>query len=73
MLCGGLAAGAESLYPIDTDGKQITLTVFRSMDSNLIDYIGDWNETPFYQAIEKATGIHVEFIFSHQRPTRGKR
>ena len=62
MLGGALCASAESLYPIDTAGKEVTLTVFRSMDPSLIDYISDWNETPFCQAIVKATGIHVEFI-----------
>lgn len=62
LLLGLCAGTAQAAYPIDTNGKPATLTVFRNMEPDLSDYISDWNEAPFYQAIEEATGIHIEFI-----------
>ena len=43
-------------------GETATLKVFRYMDTTLQDYISDWNETPFYQELERQTGVKVEFI-----------
>ena len=56
LLCAPLA---QASYPIETPA---TLTVFRNMEADLVDYVNDYNETPFYQAVEKATGVKVEFI-----------
>ncbi|MDD3334397.1 MAG: extracellular solute-binding protein [Eubacteriales bacterium] len=39
-----------------------TLTVFLPIEPNLQDYISDWNETPYFQALEQMTGVHVEFV-----------
>lgn len=58
--CGVMAEAPASL--LNPNGEQLTLTVFREMDSNLQDYISDWNEAPFYQELERQTGVHVEFI-----------
>ena len=41
--------------------EPVTLTAFLMMDTNLQDYIKDWNETPFFQNLEKLTGVHIEF------------
>ncbi len=56
-LCtGAMAAG----YPIDTQGKDVSLTVYCA--NAISNYVTDYNETPFFQEIEKATGIHINFI-----------
>lgn len=47
---------------VNTTGEPVTLKVFRPMDPNLQDYIKSWNETPFYQELEKLTGVHIEFV-----------
>lgn len=57
-----MGAGAESGGLLVAPGETATLKVFRYMDSNLQDYIADWNETPFYQQMEALTGVKVEFI-----------
>ncbi len=69
LLCACLpaAAGAETTEttatPVVNDtGSPVTLTVFRYIDTNLQDYIQDWNETPFYQKMEELTGVHVDFV-----------
>ena len=60
MLALGVAAGAlaEITYPLSDE--KIELTVW--LANPLSDYVADMNETPFYQAMEKATGVHVNFI-----------
>ena len=56
-LCtGAMAAG----YPIDTQGKDVSLTVYCA--NAISNYVTDYNETPFLQEMEKATGIHINFI-----------
>lgn len=56
-LCtGAMAAG----YPIDTQGKDVSLTVYCA--NAISNYVTDYNETPFFQEMEKATGIHINFI-----------
>lgn len=65
MLMTILPFGAMAEAPaalLNPNGEELTLTVFREMDANLQDYISDWNETPFYQELERLTGVHVEFI-----------
>lgn len=51
-----------SALPQCAMGENQTLTVFRPMDANLQDYISDWNEAPYYQEMERLSGIHIEFI-----------
>ena len=56
-LCtGAMAAG----HPIDTQGKDVSLTVYCA--NAISNYVTDYNETPFFQEMEKATGIHINFI-----------
>ncbi|MBR6299625.1 MAG: hypothetical protein IKR36_01860, partial [Clostridia bacterium] len=60
MLGLGATVGAlaEITYPISDE--KIELTVWGV--NTLSDYVVDLNETPFYQALEEATGVHVNFI-----------
>ena len=61
LILGLSAAGgvlAEIAYPISNE--KIELTVWAT--NSLPDYVADMNETPFYQALEEATGVHVNFI-----------
>lgn len=44
------------------EGETATLTVFRPMETNLQDYVSDWNDTPYCQELERLTGVHVEYI-----------
>ena len=66
LLSAGLpamAAAEDAAAPLVNDtGEPVTLTVFRYLDTNLQDYIQDWNETPYYQMAEELTGVHIEFI-----------
>lgn len=62
MPAGVLAEEDTSSTRLVPEGETATLTVFCPMDSNLQDYISDWNETPYYQELERLTGVHVEFI-----------
>lgn len=59
---GSLAEAPAGAPYVNTTGEPATLTVFQYMDSNLQDYISDWNETPFYQKLEELTGVHIEFV-----------
>ena len=49
---------AEITYPLSEE--KIELTVWAV--NTLPDYVADLNETPFYQALEEATGVHINFI-----------
>ena len=51
---------AEVSYPINTNGEAVTMTVLCA--NAIYNYVKDYNETPFFQELEKATGIHIEFI-----------
>lgn len=64
LLAMAVPAGlAETAAPlVNTTGQPVTLKVFRPMDANLQDYIKSWNDTPFYQELEKETGVHIEFV-----------
>lgn len=62
MPAGALAEQDASSTRLVPEGETATLTVFCPMDSNLQDYISDWNETPYNQELERLTGVHVEFI-----------
>lgn len=54
---------AESAAPYVNDtGAPVTLKVFRYIDSNLQDYVSDWNDTPYYKKMEELTGVHIEFV-----------
>lgn len=64
MLTVSLGAMADSLYPIDTKGEKVTLQVFCL--NSISNYVTDYNETPFFQELEKATGIHIDFIHPAQ-------
>ena len=57
-----VAGVAEAAPYVNTSGETITLTCFLPMDGTLQDYIKDWNETPYFQNLEKLTGVHLEFI-----------
>lgn len=57
-LCMCTGVMAEAAYPIATD-KPVTLTVYCA--NSISDYVTEYNETPFFQEMEKATGIHIEF------------
>lgn len=55
-LCtGAMAAG----YPIDTQGKDVSLTVYCA--NAISNYVTDYNETPFFQEMEKAHGHPHQF------------
>ena len=60
MLAGVLPASAEGAPYVSKE--PVTLTAFLMMENNLQDYIKDWNETPFFQNLEKLTGVHIEFV-----------
>jgi len=58
LVLSAFSALAEVTYPISD--KKIELTVWQV--NPLSDYVADLNETPFYQALEEATGVHINFI-----------
>lgn len=62
MCCMALSpAFAQEAYPIVKDGDEpITLTVFSV--NRVADHATDYNETAFFQRLEEATGIHIEWI-----------
>ena len=56
LLLGAFSAVAEVAYPREKD----ELTVW--MENPLPDYVANANDLPFYQALEEATGVHINFI-----------
>lgn len=62
LCCAALpAALAEDAYPIVKEGEEpITLTVFSV--NRVSDHVTDYNQTVFFQHLEEATGIHIEWI-----------
>ncbi|MBR5506303.1 MAG: hypothetical protein IKV73_08400, partial [Clostridia bacterium] len=62
MLAGALCAcgGNDNDYVATTDGKSFTL--WSTMEPNSSATLASYSEMLFYQEMEKATGIHIDFI-----------
>ncbi len=63
-LCAGSVFGASSTYPL---AGNKTFTYWVVLPANVTTYAKDLNETQFYKALEKATGVKIVF----QHPASG--
>ena len=64
VLCVGLVpATAEEKSDLYIEGSEgVTLTYWIPMSSVQTQYFEDLNDHPFYQWLEKETGVHIEFV-----------
>lgn len=59
LACGCFAAMAEGTYPIETED---TLTMWIGVNIEHNDSYTNYNDWPFLQFLEEASGVHVQYL-----------